>query len=205
MTQEVIILGAGGHARVVADIVRAMGLRIHGFLNDLEPQHFPGLNLIGRISDLPIFAADYAFVCAIGSYIVRKTIMEEHQVRWLTAVHSSAVIAPDAVIGAGTVVMANAVINPGSTIGRGCIINTAATVDHDCELGDYVHLSPGVHLAGTVRVGEGTWLGIGSVVGNNLSICGHAIIGAGAAVVRDIRESGTYVGVPAKLLDKKDG
>lgn len=202
MTDQVIIIGAGGHACVAADIVRAMGLGLRGFLDDQEPAQLSSINLLGRVSDLPRFQEGHVFICAIGSYAARKAIMQ-HQVTWLSAIHPSAVVAPDVRIGEGTLVAANAVINPGSEIGRGCIINTAATVDHDCHLGDYVHLSPGAHLAGTVRVGEGAWLGVGAVVSNNLSICAHSVIGAGAAVVRDITKAGTYVGVPARLMEER--
>jgi sugar O-acyltransferase (sialic acid O-acetyltransferase NeuD family) len=96
--------------------------------------------------------------------------------------------------------MANAVINCGSKIGKGVIINTAATVDHDNIIGDYVHISPGSHLAGTVTVSEGTWIGIGATVINNLEITHDCMIGAGAVVVRSLIEPGTYAGVPARRL-----
>ena len=87
-------------------------------------------------------------------------------------------------------------------IGKGCIINTGATVDHDNQIGDYVHISPGVHLAGTVNIGKGVWLGIGSIVSNNLHVADDCMIGVGAVVIKDITESGTYVGNPARRLDQ---
>ena len=96
--------------------------------------------------------------------------------------------------------MAGAVINPGAQIGIGCIINTSSSVDHDCVVEDYVHISVGAHLSGTVRVGKGTWIGAGAIVSNNINICGGCMIGAGAVVIKDIAEPGTYVGVPAKKL-----
>lgn len=96
--------------------------------------------------------------------------------------------------------MAGVVINCCSTIGADCIINTGAIIDHDSVIEDYVHMSPGVHLAGTVKVGRGSWLGIGSVVSNNINICSSCKVGAGAVVLRDITKSGTYVGVPARRL-----
>ena len=103
-------------------------------------------------------------------------------------------------LGAGTVVMAGAVINCCTKIGKGCIINTGSTIDHDNLIEDYVHISPGAHLAGTVNVGRGTWLGIGSIVSNNINITGDCKIGAGTVVVMDITELGTYVGVPSRRL-----
>ena len=96
--------------------------------------------------------------------------------------------------------MAGAVINCCTKIGKGCIINTASTVDHDNVIEDYVHVSPGAHLAGTVKVGRGTWLGAGSVVSNNINITHSCKIGAGAVVIRDITESRTYVGVPVRRI-----
>lgn len=104
-------------------------------------------------------------------------------------------------MGAGTVVMAGAIINCCSRIGEGCIVNTGATIDHDNVIEDYVHISPGVHTAGTVEIGKGTWIGIGGVVSNNVNITSGCMIGAGAVVVEDITEAGTYVGVPSRKVD----
>ena len=103
-------------------------------------------------------------------------------------------------LGTGTLVAAGAVINPGAVIGDGCIINTCASVDHDCVLEDFVHRAVGAHVAGTVSIGAGTWIGAGATVSNNLQICGGCMIGAGAVVIKSITESGTYVGVPAEKI-----
>ena len=97
--------------------------------------------------------------------------------------------------------MAGAIINCGSKIGKGCIVNTGATIDHDCVIEDYVHISPGAHLAGMVNVGETSWVCTGAVVSNNVKIIGETVIGAGAVVVKEIREAGTYVGVPARIIE----
>ena len=96
--------------------------------------------------------------------------------------------------------MANTVINPCASIGRHCIVNTASVIEHDDVIADYVHISVGAKLGGTVSVGEQTWVGIGAVVNNNISVYNRCIIGAGAVVVKDIKESGTYVGVPARKI-----
>lgn len=96
--------------------------------------------------------------------------------------------------------MAGAVINPGSRVGKGVIVNTCSSVDHDCKIGDFVHVAVGAHLAGSVEVGEASWIGAGAIVNNNLCICGSCVIGAGAVVVKDIKEAGTYVGVPARRM-----
>jgi acetyltransferase-like isoleucine patch superfamily enzyme len=97
--------------------------------------------------------------------------------------------------------MAGVVINSSTKIGKGCIINTSSSLEHDNVIEDYVHISPGVRLAGTVRIGKGSWLGIGSVVSNNVNICSGCKVGAGAVVVKDITEPGTYVGVPVRKID----
>ena len=97
-------------------------------------------------------------------------------------------------------VMAVAVINSGARIGSGCIINTCSSVDHDCILGDYVHIAVGSHLCGTVIVGSQTWIGAGAIVSNNMSVCSNCMIGAGAVIVKNIEESGIYIGVPARSI-----
>ncbi|MPN11845.1 UDP-N-acetylbacillosamine N-acetyltransferase [bioreactor metagenome] len=98
--------------------------------------------------------------------------------------------------------MAGVVINSSTRIGKGCIINTNSSIDHDNILGDYVHISPGSCIAGTVSIDNACWLGTGSVISNNINICGNCIIGAGAVVVKNITESGTYIGVPARRIDR---
>ena len=128
-----------------------------------------------------------------------KTLREKNK-NIATLIHPSAVIGEEVSIGEGTVVMAGAVINPCTIIGDGCIVNTCASVDHDNNLEDFVHIAVGAHLCGTVCVGNKTWIGAGTVVSNNLSVCDDCTIGAGAVVVKNIEEKGTYVGVPAKKL-----
>lgn len=197
--KKVIVIGAGGHARVIADIIKCCGDEVVGFLDDRAPSEFPGMMILGKVSDArALNTDDVGFVIGIGNNKTRKRIAKEMQeLNFYTAIHPSAVVARDVDIGVGTVVMANAVINTGSKVGCHCIINTAATVDHDNLVSDFAHLSPGVHLSGTVEVGEGTWLGTGAVTINNIKICDGCMVGAGAVVVGDIREAGTYTGIPA--------
>ena len=195
MNKKVIIIGAGGHGRVVADIVKLNGDEVIGYIDDNKTGTVNGCEVLGTNQDIGKF--DCYYFAAIGDNTTRQKIMQK-DVKWYTAIHPSAVVAEDVKISCGVVVMANAVVNSGSTVGRGAIINTAATVDHDNIIEDFVHLSPGVHLAGTVTVKERTWVGIGAIVVNNVTICSDAMIGAGAVVVKDVVESGTYVGVPMR-------
>lgn len=201
--KEVIIIGASGHAKVVADIVLSRGDRILGFLDDDTqlPPRINGIPVLGAVSEFKKYSDAY-FIIGIGNGSIRKKISNMMQgVRWYTAVHPNAVVsAMDTSIGEGTVVMAGAIINPNAKIGDHCIINTAAVVEHDAQIGQFAHISVGAKLAGTVSIGDGTWVGIGAVVSNNLSICADCTIGAGAVVVRSINDSGTYVGIPARRI-----
>ena len=201
MNQSVIIIGASGHGKVVADIVIENGDEVLGFLDDNPnlPKKFAGFPILGVINEYKKYS-DAKFIVAIGNAAIREKIANKlENVAWYMAIHPTAVISKlDTVIGEGTVVMANAVVNPGARIGRHCIINTGAIVEHDNRLEDYVHVSVGAKLAGTVSVGKSTWIGIGASVRNNLEICANCMIGAGAIVVKDIKEAGTYVGVPAR-------
>lgn len=200
MSKNVIIIGAGGHGKVVADVVRCSGNRVLGFLDDSPqaPEQVAGIPVLGGVNTWQSYP-DAEFLIAIGSAAARKRIAEAMPgVQWHTAIHPGAVVSGmEVTIGEGTVIAAGAVVNPGASIGRHCIINTGAIVEHDNILSDYVHISPAAALGGTVTVGESTHVGIGAVVKNNIRICPDCVIGAGAAVVRDLTESGVYVGVPA--------
>lgn len=194
---RLIIIGASGHGKVVADIARLNGYKDIVFLDDDESKkECAGYPVVGKTYDAP----DGDVFVAIGNNEIRSKITRLYFDRnQPVLIHPRAVIAEDTRIGFGTVVMAGAVINPGTTIGYGCIINTCCSVDHDCFVGDYVHLSVGSHICGTVLIGAKTWIGAGAAIINNVSICDNCIIGAGAVVIRSLDSSGTYMGVPAHL------
>lgn len=203
MNQEVIVIGAGGHGKVVADIVRSSGDTVLGFLDDTHQagDMICGIPVLGGVPDY-VNHPDAKFVIGIGGANARRSISNRLKgVRWYTAIHPTAVISSmDTEIGEGTVVMAGAIVNPCAKVGRHCILNTASSIDHDNRIGDFSHISVGTHLAGTVTVGEAVWVGIGATVSNNLAICDNCFIGAGAVVVRSITEPGTYVGVPVRRI-----
>lgn len=203
MNEQVIVIGASGHGKVVADIVRRSGDTLLGFLDDNEtlPPEIAGIPVLGKVVDFAKYP-DASFVVGIGNSAIREKIVRQlDNVRWYTAIHPFTVIsALDTQIGVGSVIMANAVVNPSAHIGAHCIINTASVVEHDNRVGDFTHISVGVKLGGTVSVGAHTWVGIGTTVNNNVSICDHCMISAGAVVICDIKESGTYVGVPARKI-----
>ena len=194
MNRNVVIVGASGHGRVIADIVRACKDTVVGFLDDDESKE-----TLGKIADWNKYK-DNEFIIGIGASEIRDQISKRMDgAQWYTAIHPSAIVSPSATIGEGTTVMPNAVVNADAKIGKHSIVNSGAVVEHDNCIGDYSHISVGAKLGGTVHVGNHTWVGIGATVSNNIHICGGCIIGAGAVVVKDIERKGTYTGIPAKF------
>ena len=189
--KKIVILGAGGHAHVIADIVESQGNQVVAFLDDNIEQP----DCSGPISDY-INYTDVEFVIGIGKSDIREKL-SRLALNWHTAIHPSAIVSTSVKIGNGTVVMPNAVINARTIIGEHCIVNTGAIVEHDNVIGSYSHISVGANLGGMVSIGNRCWIGIGSTVKNNCSICDDVVIGAGAVVVKNIVEGGTYIGVPA--------
>ena len=200
--KELVIIGAGGHGRVIADIAQKLGVyKTISFLDDGDAKETMGLPIIGRSSDVEKYTNTADIFVAIGNSAVRGEFIERLLAMGAnvpTLIHPSAIIGACVEIGAGTAIMAGTVINPCSKLGKGCIVNTSSSIDHDCMIGDYVHIAVGAHLAGAVSVGEKSWIGAGATVRNNVDICSNCMIGAGAVVIKDITESGTYIGVPAK-------
>lgn len=206
MKNKLIIIGASGHGKVVADIAIKMNKwQSIAFLDDDQIiKTSMGLEVIGTTADAFTYKDEADFFVAIGSNTTREKIQEkliEQGLNVVSLIHPTAVIGTDVEVGFGTAVMAGVVINSSTRIGNGCIINTSSSLDHDNAIEDYVHISPGVNMAGTVKVGKGTWLGIGSVISNNVNICSGCKVGVGAVVVKDITEPGTYVGIPVRRVD----
>ena len=194
MSKDVIIIGAGRHGHVVADIIKKSGDSVYGFLDDEVG------GVLGKIDDCRLYEDKY-FIVAIGNNKTRNMIVDKYpDLKYYTAIHPSCVISDNVQIGCGTCVMPGAVINNSAVIAKHCIVNTNSVVEHDCFIRDYVHISPGAILCGKVTVGEHTHIGAGAVIRNNIEITSDCVVGAGAVVVSDIAESGVYVGVPAKIM-----
>jgi sugar O-acyltransferase (sialic acid O-acetyltransferase NeuD family) len=197
-----LIIGAGGHGRVVADIAKRTGCYQEiAFLDDAVLDGTFAYPYFGKTDAAFKYVDRYDMVVAIGNGAVRKRIMdalESQGAYFATVISPDAVIAEDVVIGGGTVIGPSVVINTGTVIGKGVILNTASSVDHDCVIGDFCHVAVGARVCGTVAVGEHTWIGAGATVINNITVCPECLIGAGAVVVKNISSSGTYLGVPAK-------
>lgn len=194
--KRLVIIGAGGHGKVIADIALLNGYKeivFHEIATNIK--ECAGFPVVGP--KLPTEFLDDDKIIAIGAAKRREMLLKE-TTNLVTLVHPSAVISRRVQLGNGVVVMAGAVINSDAVIGDGAIINTGASVDHDCKIGSFAHISVGAHVAGEVTIGDRTWIGAGATVSNNVSICSDCMIGAGAVVVKDILEAGTYVGVPAR-------
>jgi len=204
MTDSILVLGAGGHGKVVADCALSCGLAVAGFIDDAVRPGLQvlGIPVLGPLSELPrLRTRAGAIVVAIGDSAKRVALIDHCRsigLRTPALIHPSAAVSRFATVDDGTVVLAQAAINAGAQVGVGVIVNTGATVDHDCIVGDGVHVCPGAHLAGSVRIGRFSWIGIGSSVKQGTVIGNNAVIGAGAAVVADVEDGVTVVGVPAR-------
>ena len=196
---RLVIIGTGGHGRVIADLAVKNGYTNICFIDDYATGACLGFPIIGtcdHIEDENDGETD--FIIGIGNNSTRKEISEKHKVNWATIIHPSAQIAVGVSIGKGTAIMACAVVNACASVGNHCIINTGAVVEHDNVIGDYAHISSKAALGGNVHIGSLTHVGIGATVRNNTDVCADCTVGAGAVVVKDITESGTYIGVPAR-------
>ncbi|MDQ0304612.1 acetyltransferase [Ancylobacter polymorphus] len=209
MNAALLILGCGGHGRVVADTAVEAGYKKVAFLDDNPPREerrlaFP---VLGALSLLPGLAGEWpCAIAALGDGARRLALFEQlRQSRFSTPtlIHPSAIISRGATIGEGVFVAAGAIINSGARIAEAAIINTGARIDHDCDIGTATHIAPGATLSGRVTVGAGSWIGTGASVRQNIRIGDGVTIGVGAAVVSDLLEAGTYAGVPARRLPRR--
>lgn len=211
MCHKIVVLGAGGHAKVVADIIIKTKNILIGFLDDkvtigktIIKHNNQESKVIGKINDsIKLYEQhkDLEFIIAIGSNYSRKNLSNKYNLPYITLIHPSADIGINVKIGEGTVIMPNAIINPGTKVGKHCIINSGAVIEHDNIIEDFVHVSPNATLCGTVKIGEMTHIGAGCTVKNNIEICGGCVVGAGSVVVKNILEKGTYIGVPSKRME----
>jgi sugar O-acyltransferase (sialic acid O-acetyltransferase NeuD family) len=200
------ILGAGGHARAVADVVQRHQLfdSIY-FLDDRfsDQNEFECRRMVGTCLDFRQFLSDAnAFFVAIGDNTTRRRFFDLMQIDGarLPAVLCSPFISSSAGLGAGTLVMPGAIINADARVGDNVIVNSGAIVEHDCIIGDHSHVAPGSIMTGGAQLGSLVTLGAGAVVCPGISICDGVALGAGAVVTKDITEPGRYLGAPAKRL-----
>ncbi len=206
--KTLIIIGAGGHGRVVADCAEATNkYQKIVFLDDCYPQRSKNLHwdIIGSVSSFKQYAHEQNitntyFIVALGNNQLRAQILNKLNAEKLniaSIIHPTAIISSHSYIKKGVVVFANAVINIGSTINVGTIVNTASTIDHDCNIGECVHISPGVHIAGGVTIEKNSWVGIGASIIECITLKENTQIAAGSVVIESTKENSLYAGVPA--------
>lgn len=194
-----IIYGASGHGKVVADILDSNLVQIDAVVDDNpEVQEFLTRQVQHTFSEEML---EKETIFAIGDNKIRKRVAGDFKGKVASAlVHSSAVVSKNCTVENGTVVMANACINAAAKVGRHAIINTGAVVEHDVELEDFVHVSPGAVITGNVFVGEGTQVGAGAVIIPGVKIGKWCVIGAGSVIIKDVPDFATVVGNPGKVL-----
>ena len=206
---RLLILGAGGHGMVVADIARSMGYEQICFLDDRWPglSHVLKWPVVGKFKDLSglLQSSDQVFA-AVGDNTARLALHRSLATQGLNIPvlkHPSSVVSEEAQIGPGSVAMALVAVNASAVVGEAVILNTGCSVDHDNFIEDGVHISPGVHLAGGVSVGSCSWVGIGSSIREGITIGQDCMIGAGSVVVRDVPAASRIAGNPARPLEKR--
>ncbi|MEC0106220.1 acetyltransferase [Paenibacillus taichungensis] len=208
---NIIIFGTGGHAKVVLDAARAAQHNICGVVDDRwSLPIWRDVPHLGNRLNLPDIVGKYlnaAWIVAIGDAGIRREVvtqLEKLGVVFAVVIHPTAVLGTGVQVGSGSIVMAGTILQADVHVGRHAIINTASTVDHDCQISDYVHLSPGVHLAGNVCVEEAAHLGIGACSIPGVRIGRYSTVGAGAVVIEDIPSDVVAVGCPAKIIKRKE-
>lgn len=208
---RLIGLGAGGHAKVVIDLLQSLGHEVVGLVDpnpELWKTRVCGVEVLGRDEELKKIRAEgvsqaFIGVGSTGDSRPRRILFERAAGLGFAlpcVIHGAAVISESVGIGEGTQVMAGAIINAATVIGDNVIINTGAVVEHDCRIANDAHIAPGAVLGGDVEVGEGAHVGIGAVVKQGIRIGARAIVGAGAVVVRDVAAGAVVAGVPARPL-----
>ncbi|MBX3456281.1 acetyltransferase [Ferrovibrio sp.] len=208
--KPVLVIGAGGHAKVLVGALLRLGRPIRGLLDAERSRH--GTMLLGQ----PVLGGDEQLegvdpgslllvngLGSVGLPIARQRLFERLTAkgfRFASVIDPAAFVSPDVAMAAGVQVMAGAVVQPGCSLGENCIVNSRASLDHDCSIGAHAHVAPGAVLSGEVRVGEGSHLGTGAVVIQGRSIGAGSLVAAGAVVVRDVAAGEKLAGVPARPL-----
>jgi UDP-perosamine 4-acetyltransferase len=212
MNRAVLVLGAGGHARVLIDTLQCLGISILGVLDAAVEKHgqsILGAQVLGGDNMLEDFSPyDVELVNGVGSVAdtnARRDLFRRQKARgfrFATVVHPSAVVSPHARLLEGAQVMAGAVVQTGCRIGANVLINTGAFVDHDCAIGDHVHLAPGVTLSGEVEIGDGAHVGTGATIIQGRRIGDESLVAAGAVVVDHVAMRALVMGVPAREVKR---
>lgn len=211
-SKAVVVLGAGGHARVLVDLLRRCGSLEPIALLDRDPallgERVLGVEVIGDDGALDRFDPEQVeLVNGVGSTRsteARRSLFlhcRDLGFRFATLVHPAAIVARDVVLGEGSQVLAAAVINTGARIAEDCIVNTGALVEHDCRISAHAHVASGAVLAGNVTIHEGAHVGAGATLIQGVTVGSRSVIGAGAVVLRDVEDDAVVAGVPARVIE----
>ncbi|MBN1902431.1 acetyltransferase [Candidatus Sumerlaeota bacterium] len=210
--RKILVIGAGGHARVIIDcLLESENWQIGAIeRKDSDKKEIMGCPVVGSDEDIPsLFKQGFIHavigVGSVGDTTIRRRIytdLKKIGFKMPVIIHPRAIVSKHSRIGEGTVVFPGAIVNPGSRIGCNCIVNSGAIVEHDCVLGDFAHTAPGSRLAGTVTICNDVHVGIGAIVREKITIGEHSLIGAGTVVVKDVEPYSLMIGVPARLLKK---
>ncbi|MBX3437328.1 MAG: acetyltransferase [Planctomycetaceae bacterium] len=201
--RPLVVIGGGGHAKVLISALRAMGHDVDAAFDDDTARHgqrLLGVPIAGSIERAARLFPDADGVIGIGSPSVRRVLSCRLPFHWIRVVHPHACVDPTVELGEGVVVMAGAVVQPETVLGQHAIVNTSASIDHDGRIGEFVNISPGVHLSGNVTVGDAALIGIGASVLQGISIGARTVVGGGAAVIRDLPADVVAVGCPARII-----
>ncbi len=196
---KVYLYGASGHAKVVKDIAKLAYIEVPCLIDDNPAiRELDGLPVVHSAEGLA------PLIITIGDCQIRKKVVHKLGDRgYISIVHPKAIIADTVKIGTGSVVMAGAILNPSVNVGDHCIVNTGASIDHDCIIHDYVHIAPHCTLCGEVEVGEGTWVGAGTVIIQGIHVGNDCYIGAGSVVVKDLPDGTLCYGNPCKVIKRR--
>lgn len=205
--EKILILGAGGHGKVILDILLDLKRHVVGFLDDnpdKKDNQICGYKVLGDMSYLKTHKG-YTMAIGIGDNFQRFNAarkIADLGIKTVTAIHPKSIISSNSSIGEGTIIMPGAIVNSGVFIDEGVVVNTGAIIDHDCRLDRYSHVWPGARLTGAVSLGEFSYVGAGATVIPNIKIGKNVLIGAGAVVISNIPNNVTAVGIPAKIVYK---
>lgn len=212
LKMEVVILGSGGHGKVVLDVVAKAGFSVLAFLDDDSKRHnkkIHGIRILGGLDQLESLAQKLPLgaIVGIGDNLIREKIYQKAKstgITMITAVHSDSYVHSSVVLGHGTVVMPKGVINIDAKVEENCIVNTGAIIEHDCVIDSNTHIAPGARLSGEVKIGKNVLVGAGAIILPKVKVGENSIIGAGSVVLNDVPDHAVVAGNPARVIRKTE-